>query len=186
RGGFAELGDVIRPETLRRCAQRGHALDPIANLRAGVAFDRAFHRALVVVNEQPRRHELLLLIELDCPSNCIGRATAELALVVYRRALLRQIDLGRNVTLNWRWSGIHEVALVGKIRDPPIPLNCVRAGDSIRFSHLEFSFRERQSRVPASCHLGWLERICRDLGISYASQAHWFTVPPHAALEEMS
>jgi hypothetical protein len=69
------------------------AFDAVADLRAAVRSDRVFDGAFVVINEQARRREIgqLLLqpVELDGAGDGIGGATAELALVINRRALRR-------------------------------------------------------------------------------------------------
>lgn len=63
----------------------------VADIDAGVGPDRAFHRPLVVVNEQARRGKvsqpLLHHIELDRCRDAVCRATADPSLVIDRRAL---------------------------------------------------------------------------------------------------
>lgn len=79
-----------------------------------------FHDAFVVIDEQAPEDKvgfqfLFAPLELDCCAYRIGRATAELSLVVYRLALCAEIG--------FRWQfcqvddgrGIQVIALVGHI-----------------------------------------------------------------------
>src|SRR2546430_5722583 len=70
RGRLArEPGDVIWPLGLRAHAVAGHRLDAVADHGAAVDRCSALDEALVVINEETRRHEvaelLLQTIELD-------------------------------------------------------------------------------------------------------------------------
>jgi hypothetical protein len=48
-----ELRDVVRPFLFTAYAKLDQRFNAVADHRAGVVIDRAFHRAFVVVNEQP-------------------------------------------------------------------------------------------------------------------------------------
>src|SRR5581483_9201529 len=94
--------------------------------------------ALVVIDEQPRGGERYLLlshlIELECCPDRIGRAAAELPLVVNLRALRAKIDLRRQLRDNAGWRRVHQVAAVWNVPVPPVPLNFSRI-------HVLFPFR---------------------------------------------
>src|SRR5216110_2645466 len=84
--------------TALRRLDRG--LDAVADLGARVAVDSALERALVVVDEEPGRHDrrrlaLLPLQELQGTGDRIGSAGAELALVVARGEAGAEVDLRR-------------------------------------------------------------------------------------------
>ena len=90
-GGFVfKIGDFVRPESFGTVSLRADALDPVAYLRAAVGVDCSFHRALVVIDEQPRRHKVFYfffhLVELNRGGDGVRRAASELSLVVDRRA----------------------------------------------------------------------------------------------------
>ena len=82
----------------------------------------ALDLALVVVDEQARRHEvvelLLALVELERGADRVRRAAAELALVVHRRALPPQVDLRRQLGQHGLRRGVEIVPRVGKVRLP--------------------------------------------------------------------
>src|SRR5207253_1925544 len=78
--------------------------------------DRGLDDALVVVDEKRRRHEygelLLHALELDRPGDRVGRAAAQLALVVDRRAPAAQVGPRREGGEELGRRGVQVVALV--------------------------------------------------------------------------
>src|SRR5262249_15047563 len=95
-GALREVRDDVRPLELGTDAIARDRLDAVANHRAAVDRHRAFDDALVVVDEQARRHEvahaLLHAVELDRARDGVGRAAAQVALVVDGRAFGPKID----------------------------------------------------------------------------------------------
>src|SRR2546422_7826881 len=93
--------------------------------RSRVLADRSFHRALVVVDEEPRGRGrvalgLLQLVELEDRADAVGRTGAELALVVHGRHL-RAEALAPRQGLR-RLDRQEVVAHVGTVRPPAVPL----------------------------------------------------------------
>ncbi len=116
-------------------------LDAVTNLRAGVRSDRALHHALIIVDEQTRGHEvhaLLLQIEFDRCRDRIGRAAADLSLVVDCCALIPQIGAGLNCVHRRSRHGERVIPLVGHISLPAITCNPTRNDGA--------ASRRRQSR----------------------------------------
>src|SRR5439155_26661697 len=114
---------VVWPQRFRTGALTVHALDPIADHRAGIRVHTAFHRALIVVDEQTRRHEVRRLtflhaVELDRRADGVSRAGTDATLVVDGRAMLAQIDLGRQLQQDRRRRGVKMIAPVGQVRNP--------------------------------------------------------------------
>jgi hypothetical protein len=78
---------IVWPHSLRADADSGNTFDAVTNLGAGVGVDVAFHAALVVVDEEARRHKIGYLgfldgQELECTADGICSAATDLALVV--------------------------------------------------------------------------------------------------------
>src|SRR5260221_6712996 len=118
-----ELRDVVRPQRLGTESALDDGLDAIADLCAGVTADRACERALVVVDEQTRGHHrigraLLALEKLQRAGYGVGRARAELALVVAVEEAVAEVDLRRQGPRDLRRRLIAIVALVGNVTDP--------------------------------------------------------------------
>src|ERR1035437_2774115 len=90
-GGRVFICVVIRPGDLTARPLLCDALDPVPDLSAAVGRDAAFDDTFVVVNEEPGRRELrqalFLLVEFNRAGDRICRATAQLSLIVYRRAV---------------------------------------------------------------------------------------------------
>src|SRR5260221_9022183 len=118
-----EALDVIRPEVLGAEAAFDHRLDAVADLRARVAVDGALEGALVVIDEEPRRHDrrrlpLLLLEELQRAGDGVRGAGAERTLVVARCEALAQVDLRWKRARDPGRGLIAKVALVWNVSDP--------------------------------------------------------------------
>jgi hypothetical protein len=98
-----------------------------------------FDGAFVVINEKPRGREiwlaLLLQVEFNRARDCIRRATAKLALIVYRRAVGAQVDVRRERDTCRVRRFIYKVTLVGQIRFPSIPADS--ASSWFQFRELE-------------------------------------------------
>ena len=122
RGLRRELREDVRPHRLGAHALIRERLHPVAQLRAAVLVHRALDDALVVVDEQPRRDEVRLLLleqlELERAADRIRGARAELPLIVDGRHLRAQIDGGWQRGRGAPRNAKREVALVGKIRNP--------------------------------------------------------------------
>ena len=122
-----ELRDVVRPGVLGADAELGDALHPVADHRAAVGVDRPLHRALVVVDEQARGHEVLVAllgeVELEGRADRVRRAAAELALVVHRRHLRREVDLLRQRRQHRLRRREHVVPGIGQVGNPPEALH---------------------------------------------------------------
>src|SRR6266511_2129532 len=122
-----ELRERIGPQPFVRRALMRDRLDPVADHRAGILVDRPLDDALVVVDEEARRlkdvDELLFhLVELESRCDRIRRAAAEASLVVDGRTGVAQIDrAGKRPEVPERRFE-HPIALVGKIRNPAVPL----------------------------------------------------------------
>src|SRR5262249_15130780 len=86
---------LVRPQRLRTYALLGHRLDAVTDLCAAVDENAVLDRPLVVIDEQPRGNEichlLLPLIDPNGPGDGIGGATADLSLIVNRRAVPPQV-----------------------------------------------------------------------------------------------
>src|SRR2546430_3543600 len=143
----SEFHDVVRPQLFRAEAALGHRLDAIADLRPRVAVDSPFQRALVVVDEESRRHDgvgraFLALEKLKRAGDGIGRARAQLALVVAGWKSGPQVRLRRQ-RLGQAWRRlVAEVALVGNVSDPAEALDAHRDRKSTRLnsSHSQISY----------------------------------------------
>src|SRR5256884_6223321 len=127
----SEFHDVVRPQLLRAEAALGHRLDAIADLRPRVAVDRPFQRALVVVDEESRRHDgmgraFLALANLKRAGDGIGRARAQLALVVAGWKSGPQVRLRRQ-RLGQEWRRlVAESPLGGNVSGPGEALEAPR------------------------------------------------------------
>src|SRR5208283_4855048 len=101
---------VVGPQAFRAISLARDALYAVADLRARVAAHRAFHRPLIVVDEQPRWHEvahpLLQQIKLQRPGDGVGRATTDAPLVANSGALRAKIDARRDIARDMRRNGI--------------------------------------------------------------------------------
>ena len=96
RSGFgAELRNDVGPEPLVRRALFGDALYSVANLRTVIERHAVFNTSLIIINEEARRDEvaqfLFHAIEFDGACDCVGRAGADLPLIIDCRALPAQI-----------------------------------------------------------------------------------------------
>ena len=123
-----KLINKVRPHRLGTGPLFGHGLDPVPKHGAGIGIHHAFDDALVVVDEETRRQKnlremLFHLVKLDGAGDGVGSATAELALVVYGRALCAQIDLAWKGAKEGGWRGVKEIALIGNIGDPAVALD---------------------------------------------------------------
>ena len=131
-GTRRELRDDVGPLGLRAYPVARHRLDAVADHRAAVAGHRPLDLALVVVDEQTRRHEvpqpLLHAIELHRPRDRVGGAAAELALVVDGRALRAKVGRRRQRQEILRRRGVQVVALVGLVGDPSVMANLTWLG----------------------------------------------------------
>mmetsp|Transcript_87398 Transcript_87398/g.219969 ORF Transcript_87398/g.219969 Transcript_87398/m.219969 type:complete len:255 (-) Transcript_87398:21-785(-) len=102
RGLHGELLLVVGPESLATDPDLVQGLDAVAYVGAGILGDGALHRALVVVDEEPRRNEVLDvlpdLVVVEGGTQRVSRAAAQVALVVDREMLRgAQIDVCREV-----------------------------------------------------------------------------------------
>lgn len=122
RRSGAELLHVVRPFVLRTDPEPADRFQTIADHRPAVTVDGALHVSLVVVDEQPRRQEILEmlghLLELVRRGDRVGRAAAQPTLVVDGWALGAQVRRGRQVRQYRRRRGERVVPGIGQIGDP--------------------------------------------------------------------
>jgi hypothetical protein len=104
-----------------------------------------FDGAFVVINEQARRREnlrepLLHPVKLNGSGNGVGGATAELALVINRRALRAKVNFGRQYTGQFHRCGVKMVALIRQIGQPAVTGNLVAHKFYCRFLNQTLPF----------------------------------------------
>src|SRR6266568_728757 len=149
-----ELRDVVGPLRLGARSDARDSLYAVADLRAAVRPHRVLDDALVVVDEEARRHEdgelLLHLIELDRPADGVRRAAAEGALVVDRRAPAPEVGARRQRGEKLRRRGVQVVALVGLVRDPAVAADLARLGHDLS----SLTARRSPCRIIAGALLG--------------------------------
>ena len=117
-------GGVIGPLSLGADALLVDSGDAVADLRAAVGRRAALDLALVVVDEEARGHEvpqvLLQQLELEGPRYGVGRAGADLPLVVDGGAVRAEIGAGRQVVGYGLGRHEHKVARVWEVGLPAV------------------------------------------------------------------
>ena len=120
-----KLGNVVAPQLLGAYALLDQCLDPVSNHGAGVLLYGSFQCPLVVVDEQAAkvRHLLacLCLQELQAAHQRVGRATAQLSLVLDWGTGRAQVHRRRQGWRRRRYCRIQLVALIWTIGHPSIP-----------------------------------------------------------------
>mmetsp|Transcript_2646 Transcript_2646/g.9666 ORF Transcript_2646/g.9666 Transcript_2646/m.9666 type:complete len:404 (-) Transcript_2646:106-1317(-) len=118
-----ELCAVVGPQVLGADAEFVDDLNAVAERRARVVCNGALERALVVVDEEPRRRKfnevLAARVERYCGRNGVCRARSKRTLVVDGRAFRPQVDFGRECAKEVRNVG-PQVSMVGQIAAPPV------------------------------------------------------------------
>jgi hypothetical protein len=116
---------IVWPHSLRADADSGDTFDAVTNLGAGVGADVAFHAALVVVDEEARRHEIGFFgfldgQEFECTADGICSAATDLALVVDCWPLvgLAKVDAWRQLGQYGFVGGEALISVIGQIGVP--------------------------------------------------------------------
>ena len=136
-----EFRDVVGPARLGWRAELCDRLDAVTDLGARVLRHGAFHHAFVVIDEEPRRRRrvlllLLPLVQLEDRADRVGRARAELPLVVDRRHLRAQAH-ACGQRLGGR-DGEQVVAHVRCVRAPAVALLLTDGEPSWCGAHVRF------------------------------------------------
>src|SRR5437899_4795254 len=122
---LGELRNLVWPLLFTAHTKLDERFDAVANHRARVVIDRAFHRAFVVVNEQPAqigdRVTGFLFKEFQVANQSVGRATAKLPLIFHRRTACAQIHLWRQFLRRRGDGSVEFVPIIGPVGHPPVP-----------------------------------------------------------------
>src|SRR5579859_1064941 len=138
---FRKLRRIVRPLALGAYALFSDALDAVADAGARVGARGALYRPLVVVDEEARggeagRQLLFELVELKGAGDGVGRATAELPLVVDGRTLGAQVGAARQRDQDGRWRGVEIVAVVWLVGNPTVAGGLARHSDTFLSHYL--------------------------------------------------
>jgi len=100
---FRKILHVIRPRRFRTHSLFGERFNSIAQKRAAVLLDRSFDRALVVVNKEAAKIDILAAVldleKLKRADERVRGATADVALIFNRRTFFRRSTLLGNFAM---------------------------------------------------------------------------------------